>query len=179
MSRIGEKTIQIEDEVNIVVDGQNVNVTGPKGNLTCEIDTSIEIKQDANELRVLRKSENREVRARQGLYRALIANMVTGVTKGFEKQLELNGIGYRVQLQGKDLLFSIGYSHPVVIKPRKGIEFVVEGQNKVKVTGIDKQLVGQVAAELREIRSPDPYKGKGIKYADEVLIKKQGKSVKK
>jgi len=179
MSRIGKKVIEI-DQSKVKVDFKDglLLVKGPKGESSIAINQNhFQIEQEGNSLVI--KLLNEDQKAKHGLYRALIFNMITGVTKGFEKDLELVGIGYRVQLSGRDLQFAIGYSHPVVFKAPEGITFTVEGQNKIKVSGHSKQLVGHVASKIREIRPPEVYKGKGIKYVEEVIIKKQGKSVKK
>jgi large subunit ribosomal protein L6 len=178
LSRIGKKVIKIEDDVTINISNNNVTVSGPKGQLNCVVNNEIKFDLKEKELFVISPSEQKEKRALQGLYRALIANMVEGVVSGFEKKLELVGIGYRAQMQGENLQLSLGFSHPVIVESREGIHFSIEG-SIIKVFGIDKQLVGQIAAELRNIRPPDPYKGKGVRYVNEIIVKKKGKSVKK
>jgi large subunit ribosomal protein L6 len=179
VSRIGKKLIEIEGGVEILGSTNEIKVKGSKGELILNLEEGFSVKVDTNLAQVINNSEKKDCAARHGLYRSLIANMVMGVSKGFEKNMEIVGVGYRVALQGKDLVFTVGYSHPVNVKAPLGIEFVVEGTNKLKISGIDKQLVGQVAANIRSIRKPDPYKGKGIKYVDEIIVRKQGKSVKK
>lgn len=179
MSRIGKKPIVLEKGVSVTVDGDVIKVTGPKGTLSCKKDSNIDVTINDNQLVVTRKSDHRTVRSLHGLMRSLLSNMVTGVTKGFEKKLEIVGVGYRVALKGKALDFSLGYSHPVVCDAPEGIEFFVESQTKFGVRGIDKQLVGQVAANLRSLRPPEPYKGKGIRYEGEHVLRKAGKSGKK
>ncbi len=179
MSRIGKKVLTLDPKVNISQTGNTIEVTGPKGTLTLAIDSGIELVINGTEVSVVNTQKNNDLDAKHGLYRAILANMITGVSKGFEKNLEITGVGYRVQLQGTDLVFALGFSHPVKVSPPEGISFVVEGQTKIKVVGIDSQKVGQVAANLRELRPPDCYKAKGVKYANEVVKKKAGKSVKK
>jgi large subunit ribosomal protein L6 len=179
VSRVGNKVIDIESNVEITQDNGIVVVKGPKGELNCKVDKAISVAIDGNQIKLSRSSEEKEIRAKHGLYRALIANMVEGVTKGYEKDLVMSGIGYRVQLKGKDLEFSLGYSHPVPFKAPEGITFTVDGQDKIKVAGIDKQLVGETCARIRKLRKRDAYKGKGIHFAGEVVRKKPGKSVKK
>lgn len=179
MSRIGKKPIEFDKSVEIVVNKNEITVKGPKGTLNLLIDPVIKVKCEDGVVLLERVSEQKHIKAKHGLYRSLLANMIHGVTQGFSKELELNGVGYRVQKQGTILQFSLGFSHPVTVEPPQGIQFEVTGQNKVTVFGIDKYLVGQIAAKLRKLKAPDPYKGKGIKYVGEKLIKKQGKGVKK
>ncbi len=179
MSRIGKKPISFDSNVKVSVDGNTVKVEGPKGVLTYEKPQGINVEVNGNQIIVTRENDHRAVRSLHGLVRTLLNNMVTGVTKGFEKKLEIVGVGYRVALKGKDLDFSLGYSHPVVYQAPEGIEFFVESQTKFGVRGIDKQKVGQVAANLRALRPPEPYKGKGIKYEGERILRKAGKSGKK
>lgn len=177
MSRIGKLPVDIKDlEVN--VQGTHLVVKGPKGVLELTYDASIKLEQKDGYLTLMKQVNTKQASAKHGMYRALVANMVRGVRDGFEKQLELVGVGYKVVLEGVDLVFSLGYSHPIKFPAPAGIKFELEGQTKVKVIGIDKQLVGQTAANIRELRLPEPYKGKGVKYIDEVIRKKQGKSVK-
>ncbi|MBC7075427.1 MAG: 50S ribosomal protein L6 [Syntrophomonadaceae bacterium] len=176
MSRIGKKPISLPAGVEIKIDGNRITVKGPKGDLTQDIPEQISIVHEENEIRVMRSSDSKKHRALHGLTRALVANMVEGVTKGFEKRLELVGVGYRAQLQGKKLVISAGYSHPVEVEPPDGIEFEVPAVTKIVVKGIDKQLVGNTAAHIRAIRKPEPYKGKGIKYENEVIRRKAGKA---
>ncbi|MCX8084349.1 MAG: 50S ribosomal protein L6 [Calditerrivibrio sp.] len=179
MSRIGKKPILLENNVKVSIDGDVIKVEGPKGVLTYQKPTDINVSVENNQILVTRNNDHRSVRSLHGLVRTLIQNMVIGVTKGFEKKLEIVGVGYRVALKGKDLDFSLGYSHPVVYQAPDGIEFFVESQTKFGVRGTDKQKVGQVAANLRALRPPEPYKGKGIRYEGEKILRKAGKSGKK
>lgn len=175
MSRIGKLPIAIPAGVTITVDDQFVKVTGPKGELSVPHQDGITVKQEENQLVVSRASDEPKVHAKHGLQRSLVNNMVLGVTTGFSKKLELNGVGYRVALQGSDLKFNIGFSHDVIFKLPAGVTATVE-QNVITVSGIDKQQVGQVAAEIRALKKPEPYKGKGIKYVGERILRKSGKS---
>jgi large subunit ribosomal protein L6 len=175
MSRIGKRPIEVPSGVTVTVDPGHVTVHGPKGELRQVVPTRIAIAQEEGTIVVTRPTERGEDRALHGLTRTLVANMVDGVTKGFEKRLELQGVGYRASLQGTDLELLVGYSHPVRIKPRQGIEFEVPVQTQIVVRGIDKQLVGQTAAEIRKVRPPEPYKGKGIRYEGEYVRRKVGK----
>lgn len=176
MSRIGKKPIAIPQGVTIEMDAKNIIVTGPKGTLRQDIPGDIMVKQEENNLMVERPNDSKQNRAFHGLTRALVSNMVQGVSNGFERKLELVGVGYRAQLQGKKLVINIGFSHPVEIEPPEGIEFEVPAATRITVRGIDKQLVGNTAAHIRAIRKPEPYKGKGIKYDNEVIRRKAGKS---
>ena len=177
MSRIGRKPITVPAGVEVKVDGANVvTVKGPKGTLTQAIHPNMTIEVSANEINVTRPNDEKENRALHGLSRTLVANMVEGVTKGYEKKLEVNGVGYRVAKEGKKLVMNLGYSHPVVMTEIDGVTFETPDANTIFVRGIDKQLVGQVAAQVREKRPPEPYKGKGIKYADEHIRRKAGKT---
>jgi large subunit ribosomal protein L6 len=178
MSRIGKLPVELPSGVEVQVAGSEVTVKGPKGTLTQTIPSSITVRTTDSAVRVERPSDEREHRAMHGLARTLVHNMVEGVTKGFSKQLEIQGVGYRVQAQGKDLLFSLGYSHPIQVKAPPGISFEVPTPTRVSVSGIDKQQVGQVAAEIRALRKPDPYKGKGVRYAGEQVRRKAGKTAK-
>jgi large subunit ribosomal protein L6 len=175
MSRIGRKPIEVPSSVNIAISPGRVQVNGPLGELDQVIPQRMKVEQSDGELLVTRPTERGEDRALHGLTRTLIANMVEGVTKGFEKHLEIQGVGYRAQLKGTDLELAVGYSHPVVIKPRAGITFDVPQPTQIIVKGIDKQMVGQTAAEIRKVRPPEPYKGKGIRYANEQVRRKVGK----
>ena len=180
MSRIGRLPIDIPAGVEITIAENNaVTVKGPKGTLSENLPVEMDITVKDNQVVVTRPNDLKKMNSLHGLTRTLIANMVTGVTKGYEKVLEINGVGYRAQKQGKKLILSLGYSHPVEMEDPEGIETVLDGQNKITVKGIDKQKVGQFAAEIREKRKPEPYKGKGIKYADEVIRRKVGKTGKK
>lgn len=176
MSRIGRKPISLPPGVEIKIENGVIKVKGPKGVLTQSIPEDITIDQQAGELLVTRPSDAKKHRAFHGLTRALVANMVTGVTTGFEKKLEMVGVGYRAQLQGGKLVISIGFSHPVEVEPPVGIEFEVPAVTKITVKGIDKQLVGNTAADIRAIRKPEPYKGKGLRYENEVVRRKAGKT---
>ncbi len=175
MSRVGKLPIQIPSGVTITVDSDAIKVSGAKGNLETPQLEGITVKVEDGVLTVTRANDEPKVRAKHGLVRALINNMVVGVSQGFSKQLELNGVGFRVALAGTDLKFNIGFSHEVVYKLPAGVQATVE-QNKITVSGIDKQQVGQVAAEIRALKKPEPYKGKGIKYIDERILRKSGKS---
>src|SRR5215203_5533495 len=168
MSRIGKLAIPVPSGVDVAVEGREVTVQGPKGTLTHTLPLTIDVdRNDDGTLAVRRPDDERDNRALHGLTRTLVANMVTGVTEGYQKNLEIVGVGYRVTAKGKDLEFAVGYSHPVVVTPPEGISFAVESPTKFSVAGIDKQQVGQVAANIRKIRKPEPYKGKGIRYAGE------------
>jgi large subunit ribosomal protein L6 len=178
MSRIGRQPIEIPSGVQVAIDGTRVSVTGPKGALEQSFRPEISILQDDGVLRVERPSDDRLHRSLHGLTRTLVANMVEGVTKGFEKRLEIVGVGYRATMQGTDLELALGFSHPVRFPAPEGIEFEVPAPNRITVRGIDKQLVGEVAAEIRRIRKPEPYKGKGVRYEGERVRKKAGKAAK-
>jgi large subunit ribosomal protein L6 len=175
MSRVGKQPIQIPSGVTIAVDNDYITVNGPKGELKQFTMPGVKLNQMDGTLTVGRANDERQNRARHGLMRTLVSNMVTGVTQGFEKKLEINGVGYRVQQQGQDLKFNIGFSHDVVYKVPQGVTASVE-QNVITISGTDKQRVGQTAAEIRALKKPEPYKGKGIKYSDERIIRKSGKS---
>ncbi len=179
MSRIGRAPIQIPSGVTVTSEGGIVSVKGPKGTLTQKIDPSIEVKIDGGVISLSRKSEIKKHKAMHGLYRSLLANMIKGVHSGFEKNLEITGVGYRVAKEGKKLVLSMGFSHPVSIEPPAGIDFVVEGQTKIKVVGADKQMVGQVASNIKYVRPVEPYKGKGIRYAGQYVRRKAGKAAAK
>ena len=177
MSRIGRKPINIPAGVEVQISDANViTVKGPKGTLTQQFHKNMKIEQEGTEITVVRPNDEKENRSLHGLTRTLINNMVVGVTEGFKKELEVNGVGYRVQMQGKDLVMNIGYSHQVIVPTPEGLTIECPGPNKIVVSGADKQRVGQLAAEIREKRLPEPYKGKGIKYADEVIRRKEGKA---
>ena len=176
MSRIGRKPVAIPAGVTVDVDGSTVTVKGPKGTLTQTFKSVLDIKVDGTVVTVTRPNDEKENRALHGLTRTLIFNMVEGVSKGYSKELEVNGVGYRVAKQGKDLVMNLGYSHQVIIPEPNGITFEVPNPNKIIVMGADKQQVGQISAEIRGKRPPEPYKGKGIKYADEQIRRKEGKA---
>jgi large subunit ribosomal protein L6 len=175
MSRIGKKPIEVPSTVSVAISPGRVQVNGPLGELSQTVPVRMKVEQGDGELTVSRPTERGDDRALHGLTRSLIANMVEGVTKGFEKHLEIQGVGYRAALRGTDLELNVGYSHSVVMKPRAGITFDVPAPNTVIVKGTDKQQVGQTAAEVRAVRPPEPYKGKGIRYRDEVVRRKVGK----
>ena len=175
MSRIGRKPIPVPQGVKVAVDGAAVRVEGPKGKLSHSLPNGISVKAEPAQVTVSRSSDERNARALHGLTRSLIANMVHGVKDGFERKLEIVGIGYRCQLQGKSLQLALGYSHPVIFPLPDGIQAEVEKQVSITLRGADKALLGQTAALIRGLRKPDPYKGKGIKYADEYIRRKVGK----
>ena len=175
MSRIGRKPIEVPAGVTVSLDPGRVQVNGPLGELKQQVPARMKIAQSDGEITVTRPTERGEDRALHGLTRTLIANMVEGVTKGFEKKLEIQGVGYRAILKGSDLELSVGYSHTVLVKPRQGITFEVPTPTEVVVKGTDKQMVGQTAAEIRAVRKPEPYKGKGIRYEGEYVRRKVGK----
>jgi large subunit ribosomal protein L6 len=175
MSRVGKLPVGIPNGVTITIDPDTITVTGPKGTLTQFTMPDITVKQEGDQVIVTRANDEPKVRAKHGLMRALINNMVVGVSTGFSKQLEINGVGFRVALAGSDLKMNLGFSHEVIYHLPQGVTAIVE-QNKISVSGISKQQVGQAAAEIRALKKPEPYKGKGIKYADERIIRKSGKS---
>jgi large subunit ribosomal protein L6 len=175
MSRVGKQPISIPSGVSVTLDKDFVTVAGPKGELKQFTMPGIKLSQNEGSLSVERETDERQNRARHGLMRTLVDNMVIGVTKGFEKKLEINGVGYRVQQQGADLKLNLGFSHDVMYKIPAGVNAAVE-QNIITISGTSKQQVGQVAAEIRALKKPEPYKGKGIKYSDERIIRKSGKS---
>lgn len=175
MSRIGKLPIAIPSGVTITVDPNEITVAGPKGTLKQFTMPGITVKQEENQIVVTRADDEAIHRAKHGLMRTLLSNMVTGVTQGFSKKLEINGVGYRAQLQGASIKFQLGFSHDIVFPLPQGVTAVIE-QNTITVSGINKQQVGQVAAEIRALKKPEPYKGKGIKYADERIVRKSGKS---
>ena len=176
MSRIGKAPIAVPAGVEVKVDGSTVTVKGPKGTLTKEFKPSMAIAVDGGFVTVSRPDDEKENRALHGLTRTLIHNMIEGVTNGFKKELDVNGVGYRVQKQGKDLIMNLGYSHQVIVSDTEDIKIESPAPNKIIITGIDKQKVGQFAAEVRSKRPPEPYKGKGIKYTDETIRRKEGKA---
>ena len=178
MSRIGKKPIAIPAGVDVKINGSEVTVKGPKGELKDTFNADMSIAMENNEIVVTRPSDNKEHRALHGLTRALIANMVEGVSVGYKKELEVNGVGYRAQKQGKNLVMNLGYSHQVIMPEVDGITIEVPNNNSIIISGADKQKVGQFAAEVREKRPPEPYKGKGIKYVDEHIRRKEGKAAK-
>ncbi|NJN85546.1 MAG: 50S ribosomal protein L6 [Leptolyngbyaceae cyanobacterium SL_7_1] len=179
MSRIGKRPISLPAKVTVAIDGQQVTVKGPKGELSRVIPSEVEIIQEGDTLIVARRNESRAARQRHGLSRTLVANMVEGVSQGFQRRLEIQGIGYRAQVQGRSLNLTVGYSHPVQITPPDGIQVAVENNTNVVVSGIDKEIVGNIAAQIRAVRPPEPYKGKGIRFSGEVVRRKAGKAGKK
>lgn len=177
MSRIGKKPIEVPADVTVTIaDGNFVTVKGPKGELTNTFNTDIKIEQEANVITLIRPSESKEHRSIHGTTRSLLDNMVTGVSKGFEKTLELVGVGYRASLQGTKLVLNVGYSHPVEFTPEAGIEVEVPANTKIIVRGINKERVGALASNIRKVRPPEPYKGKGIRYEGEIVRRKEGKT---
>ena len=179
MSRIGNQPIQIPDGVDIKISGPNVSVKGPKGDITSVFDLGMEIKREDDVVKVTRPTDESQDKAFHGLTRSLLANMIIGVSNGFSKDLELVGVGYRVQQKGKGITLSVMLSHTVDIDPPEGVELKVEGNNQITVSGIDKQAVGQLAAEIRKVRPPNAYTGKGIRYSGEVVRLKPGKSARR
>ena len=175
MSRIGKKAISVPAGVNVTLSGQDVSVKGPKGQLAWKVVEEIEVKQEGNVISITPRGDTQRHRAMWGLSRTLIANMVKGVTEGYEVTLEMVGVGYRAAMQGTKLELSLGFSHPVVIDPPAGLSFAVPKQTEIRISGIDKQAVGEMAAKVRKIRPPEPYKGKGVKYAGEKVRRKEGK----
>ncbi|NLJ84372.1 MAG: 50S ribosomal protein L6 [Halanaerobiaceae bacterium] len=176
MSRIGKKPIDIPEKVDVKIDGNSVTVKGPKGELSREFSPLINIELVDNQLLLTRKEESREANSMHGLSRSLLENMVIGVSEGYEKKLEMVGVGYSARVEGKNLVLEVGYSHPVTIEAEDNIEFEVERNTRISVRGIDKQRVGEIAAQIRAVRAPEPYKGKGIKYIDEHIRRKVGKT---
>jgi large subunit ribosomal protein L6 len=179
MSRIGRKSISVPTGVDINIDGRTVRVKGPKGELSHTVAEPITVERDGGELHVNRPNDERRAKELHGLSRTLVANMVVGVTEGYRKTLEISGTGYRVTAKGKDLEFALGFSHPVLVPAPDGITFTVERPTLFHVAGIDKQQVGEVAANIRKIRPPEPYKGKGVRYQGEIVRRKAGKAGKK
>ncbi|MGV9254445.1 50S ribosomal protein L6 [Streptomyces sp. NPDC003697] len=176
MSRIGKLPIAVPAGVDVTIDGRTVAVKGPKGELTHTVVAPIEIVKEDGTLRVTRPNDERQNKALHGLSRTLVANMITGVTQGYVKRLEISGVGYRVTAKGSSLEFALGYSHPIIVEAPEGISFKVETPTRFSVEGIDKQKVGEVAANIRKLRKPDPYKAKGVKYEGEVIRRKVGKA---
>jgi large subunit ribosomal protein L6 len=176
MSRIGKKPILIPDKTNVDFKDQTITVRGEKGSLTRSIHPDVELNFESNVISVLPKNDNRQGRAIQGLVRSLVSNMVIGVSNGFERILEINGIGYRADLKGEQIVFNLGYSHPVEFVLPEGVNASIDKNNVIRLNGIDKELLGHTAAFIRSLRPPEPYKGKGVKYAEEQIIRKAGKS---
>jgi large subunit ribosomal protein L6 len=175
MSRIGKKAVAVPSGVNITLDGQTVAVKGPKGQLSWSVPEEIEVAQNGGEIALSPRSDTQRARAMWGLSRTLVNNMVEGVTKGFEQNLELVGVGYRAAMKGRALSMQLGFSHDIDVPPPEGITFAVGKPTEIKITGIDKQAVGEVAARIRRMRPPEPYKGKGVRYAGEKVRRKEGK----
>jgi large subunit ribosomal protein L6 len=175
MSRIGKKPVAVPSGVTASVDGQTVRVKGPKGELSFVVNDEVLVKMEDGGVKVDPRDQSKDARSKWGMSRTMIANILTGVEKGFEKRLEINGVGYRAAMQGKNLQLALGFSHDVVYQVPQGITVAVPKPTEIVVTGIDKQQVGQVAAEIREYRGPEPYKGKGVKYAGEKIVRKEGK----
>jgi large subunit ribosomal protein L6 len=179
MSRIGRLPIAVPGGVDVSIDGRTVTVKGPKGTLSHDVAAPIEVVQEGEALTVTRPDDERYSRSLHGMTRTLVANMVIGVTQGYEKKLEIVGTGYRVAAKGSNLEFALGYSHSITVEPPTGVTFTVEAPTRFSVSGIDKQQVGEIAANLRKLRKPDPYKGKGVRYAGETIRRKVGKAGKK
>jgi large subunit ribosomal protein L6 len=179
MSRIGKRPIPIPDKVTVTIKGQTVSVKGPKGELSRDLVPEVIVEQADSTVVVKRRDESRIARQRHGLSRTLVSNMVEGVSQGFQKRLEIQGVGYRAQMQGNNLALSVGYSHPVTITPPAGVQLAVENNTNVIISGIDKESVGNIAAQIRAVRPPEPYKGKGIRYSGEFVRRKVGKAGKK
>ena len=175
MSRIGKKAVAIPSGVTVTIEGQTVAVKGPKGQLSWTVAEEIEVKQEGGEISLSKRQDSQRAQAMWGLSRTLVNNMVVGVTQGYEQTLELVGVGYRAAMKGQSLSMQLGFSHDVDIKPPEGISFVVPKQTEIKISGIDKQVVGETAARIRRIRPPEPYKGKGVRYAGEKVRRKEGK----
>jgi len=178
MSRIGKRPISLPGKVTVTIDGQSIIVKGPKGELSRVLPGEVAVAQEGETLLVTRCDESRAARQRHGLCRTLVANMVEGVSQGFQRRLEIQGVGYRAQVQGRNLVLNVGYSNPVQIEPPDGIQVAVENNTNVIVSGTDKEIVGNTAARIRAVRPPEPYKGKGIRYAGEMVRRKAGKAAK-
>ncbi|HEU4493701.1 MAG TPA: 50S ribosomal protein L6 [Rubrobacteraceae bacterium] len=176
MSRIGKAPVEVPSGVNVEIAGRSVKVRGPKGELSVPVGRGVEVRQEDGSIVLDRASDAPDDKAMHGLTRSLVQNAVTGVTEGFSKTLQIAGVGYRAALQGRGVNLQVGYSHPVVVQPREGVEFEVPNATTIVVRGIDKQRVGQMAAEIRRVRPPEPYKGKGIRYSDEQIRRKVGKA---
>lgn len=179
MSRIGKRPITIPDKVAVAIDNQEVGVKGPKGELKRVLPNGITVNQEGSTLQVVRQNDSRNLRQLHGLSRTLVANMVEGVSQGFQKKLEIQGVGYRARIDGRNLILVVGYSHEVRIEPPTGVQVAVDGNVNITVSGIDKELVGNLSAKIRAVRPPEVYKGKGIRYAGEVVRRKAGKAGKK
>nr|QJH88334.1 ribosomal protein L6 [Pterocladia lucida] len=176
MSRIGKKTIELTEKIEANINGSNIKIKGPKGELSHKLPKCIKITKEDRKLKLNKNDNTKKTQALYGLSRTLVNNMIIGVSKGFSKQLEINGVGYRSQMQGNNLILNVGYSHAITIKPKNGISIKVENSTIITIHGINKELVGQTAAKIRATRPPEPYKGKGIKYNNEKINKKVGKA---
>ena len=176
MSRIGKKIIKVPQNTEIDINQSTISIKGPKGQLSYNLSKLITIKKTSSEIQVYKLEDNKESQALYGLYRTIINNMIIGVSQGFYKKLEIQGVGYRSQMEGKNLILNVGYSHPVIIEPPENISIKVENNTQITVFGINKETVGQIAAKIRSIRPPEPYKGKGIRYIDEKVRRKVGKA---
>ncbi|MGD1858425.1 MAG: 50S ribosomal protein L6 [Leptolyngbyaceae cyanobacterium] len=179
MSRIGKKPVPVPAKVTVTIDGLSVTVKGPKGELSRVLPEGVTVVQEDDTIVVAPEDDSRRSRERHGLCRTLVANMVEGVTNGYQKRLEIQGVGYRAQVQGQNLNMSLGFSHPVVFEPPAGVQFAVESNTNVIISGVDKEVVGNIAAKIRAARPPEPYKGKGVRYAGEYIRRKAGKAGKK
>ena len=177
MSRIGKKPVAVPNGVTVTIDGQTVKAKGPKGELQTQLVDLVTVSLEDNQVSVKPVDQSKPARSAWGMSRTLVANLITGVTDGFTKKLEINGVGYRAEVDGKNLVLNVGYSHPVVVEPPEGIEFEVDMRiRQIKIKGYDKQMVGQIASNIRKVRPPEPYQGKGIKYIDEKIRRKAGKA---
>jgi large subunit ribosomal protein L6 len=176
MSRIGKQPIEIPEDVDVSIDGQDVTITGPVGEVSREVSDVVEVRTEDGEILVERPDDSREARSHQGLVRSLLSNMVEGASEGFTKRLEINGVGYRAERYGEYIRFELGFSHPVLFEIHDQIEIEIESQTSIELESADNELLGQVAAKIRNLRPPEPYKGKGIKYADEQIRRKVGKA---
>ena len=176
MSRVGRKTIEVPSGVTVAVEGRLAKVTGPKGEIAMDLPPGCRVEHEGNVVKVTREAEGMQARAMHGLARTLLHNMILGVTQGFGKELEVVGVGYKAEVKGKDLLLTVGFAEPVVYKIPEGIKIEAPSATQIKISGISKEQVGQVAAEIRRLRPPEPYKGKGIKYAGEIIHRKAGKT---
>nr|YP_010952267.1 ribosomal protein L6 [Gloiopeltis furcata]WMP13936.1 ribosomal protein L6 [Gloiopeltis furcata] len=176
MSRIGKKIIIVPKKTDVSIDGSIISVKGPKGELSCQVSDAISVRQKDDIIKLRQNYDSKESRALYGLYRTFINNMIVGVSEGFSKKLSIQGVGYRSQMNGNNLVLNVGYSHPVQIDPPKGVSIKVENNTQITVFGLNKEVVGQIAAKIREVRPPEPYKGKGIRYLEEKVRRKVGKA---
>ncbi|RAL25032.1 50S ribosomal protein L6 [Lujinxingia litoralis] len=176
MSRIGKLPVTIPEKVDVTLDGHTISVKGPKGELSRELSTEVDVKIEDGEIIIVRRDETRNSRSFQGLVRSLVANMVQGVSEGYKRSLEINGVGYRAEQRGQFIRFDLGYSHPIMFELPANVSATIERQTQLTLESVDKEILGQVAAKIRSLRKPEPYKGKGIKYSDEIIRRKAGKS---